>query len=103
MLLHSMGLRKVKPGEVIYRCGEPGDRLYVVHKGVVVESTRSSKDGKVEEQILGVGSFFGEEALLAENPRLRATTGGETMSPSGTFIVDPLHHFYSLYMKIDAS
>ncbi|CAM6121132.1 unnamed protein product [Calypogeia fissa] len=82
MLSHSMGLRKVKPGEVIYRPGEPGDRLYVVHKGTVVESTKSPKDGKVEEQILVAGSFFGEAALLTAEPRSQTTISGTAISPS---------------------
>lgn len=83
VLSHKMGLRRVKPGEVIYQPGDPGNRLYVVHKGTVVESSKSAEDGKVEEEILVAGSFFGEEALLTPEPRSHTVSGGSAYSPSG--------------------
>jgi signal-transduction protein with cAMP-binding, CBS, and nucleotidyltransferase domain len=89
MLSRSMGVKKLKPGEVIYRPGEVGDRLYVVHKGTVVEASRYPKDGRVEEQILVAGSFFGEEALLAADPRSKMTLIGEAVPPMGTYQSDP--------------
>src|SRR5207244_4841936 len=56
----------VKPaGESIIRQGEPGDALYVVVRGEVAVSL----DGVGEVATLGEGSFFGELALLTEQPR----------------------------------
>jgi putative ABC transport system ATP-binding protein len=56
------------PGTVIVRQGEPGDRFYVIHSGqaeVVVE-----RDGVQRRvAVLGERDFFGEAALLTNEPR----------------------------------
>ncbi|KAL2650296.1 hypothetical protein R1flu_018424 [Riccia fluitans] len=79
--LHSLGVRKLKPGDIIYRAGEPADRLYIVHKGTVVK-TNKTKDGKVQEEILTEGCFFGENALDTNVPRSTTATAGETTGRS---------------------
>lgn len=56
------------PGTVIMAAGEPGDCLYIVLDGVVqiVYPTRS---GEFELARMGPGNFFGEMALLNDQPR----------------------------------
>jgi signal transduction histidine kinase len=60
-------LRK-KPGEIIFREGEPGDSLYLVGQGCV--KIAKAPDG-VDHEILDYvdpGNFFGATALLAGEP-----------------------------------
>ncbi|MCX6130847.1 MAG: cyclic nucleotide-binding domain-containing protein [Proteobacteria bacterium] len=55
----------VVPGEKIFSCGDVGDSIYFILKGVV---NIVSKDGKLLAS-LSDGQFFGETALLTSNPR----------------------------------
>lgn len=57
------------PGERVFKQGESGDAFYIVYKGKV--EVRLNRwlflSKKVAE--LGVGSFFGEMALISDEPR----------------------------------
>jgi hypothetical protein len=55
---------EVHDAEVIFKKGDPGDALYIVRRGAV-----AIKDGKVELSIAKAGDFFGELALLDNEPR----------------------------------
>jgi CRP-like cAMP-binding protein len=57
-------IRRVHEGASIVRAGEPGDVLYVVLDGEVSVRRRG-----LPAIPLGIGSFFGELALLNEAPR----------------------------------
>lgn len=60
----------VKAGQVIIKQGDPGDYYYIVKSGRVSVSRKSTKIGK--PVVLGElkdGDGFGEEALLAGDPR----------------------------------
>jgi hypothetical protein len=54
----------VAPGEVIFKKGDPGDALYIVRRGAV-----SIRDGAIELSLAKTGDFFGELALLDNEPR----------------------------------
>ncbi|HEU4354833.1 MAG TPA: MFS transporter [Actinomycetota bacterium] len=62
----------VSAGDVVIREGDRGDRFYVIERGRVLVSSRSTP---VTE--LGPGSYFGEVALLYDQPR-NATVTAET-------------------------
>jgi hypothetical protein len=81
MLSHSMGIRRYRPGEPIYRAGDPGDCLYVVHRGTVVETAH---DRKGDQIILVKGSTFGEDALMGNEPRVSTMVAGPNEPPSTT-------------------
>ncbi len=53
-----------RAGEVIFRTGDPGEKMYVVLEGQV----RLSANGRELEQ-LGPGGVFGEIALIDNGPR----------------------------------
>jgi hypothetical protein len=55
---------EVPANEVIFKKGDPGDALYIVRRGVV-----SIRDGAVELALSKTGDFFGELALLDNEPR----------------------------------
>jgi CRP-like cAMP-binding protein len=63
-LLHQ---RNYKPGEEIFREGEPGVSMYIIEKGTVIITVGSPQEKTLAE--LHDGEFFGELALLDESPR----------------------------------
>jgi voltage-gated potassium channel len=64
-LMNELEPRIYVPGERIFRIGEMGDALYFVHSGQVEVLAR---DQSLIAQ-LGEGAFFGEMALVSDNPR----------------------------------
>lgn len=58
---------RLKPGEVVFKQGDPGDALYVVADGwvrVVAEGPPRTELGRLDD-----GEFFGEIALVTDEPR----------------------------------
>src|SRR5512143_1394615 len=68
--------REFPRGAVLFREGEPGNEMFVVHHGRVVIS---KKVGEVEKILstLGPGEFLGEMAILNNRPRSATATCGE--------------------------
>jgi CRP-like cAMP-binding protein len=56
-----------EPGELVFREGDTGDRLYIVLKGQAEVLMSARPDGPVAR--LGAGSYFGEMALLGSGRR----------------------------------
>jgi signal transduction histidine kinase len=72
-----IGVLRKKPGEIIFREGEPGDSLYLVGQGCV--KIAKAADG-VDHEILDYvdqGDFFGATALLAGEPHSTTATAVE--------------------------
>jgi CRP/FNR family cyclic AMP-dependent transcriptional regulator len=57
------------PGEVVFRQGERGDRLYIVKSGVLEVLTNRDGAEAVPVAYLGEGEVLGEVALLTGSPR----------------------------------
>ena len=57
-------IRRIHDGARVIRSGEPGDSLYVILDGEVSVGRRG-----LSPLILGIGSFFGELALIDGGPR----------------------------------
>jgi CRP-like cAMP-binding protein len=74
-LLEHVRERSVKPGEIVFRHGDPGDALYVVVSGgLEVLDEQEQPLAK-----LGEGDAFGEMALLSDGTRT-ATVRAETVA-----------------------
>src|SRR5712691_12990864 len=72
-----IGVLRKKPGEVIFREGEPGNSLYLVGQGCV--KIAKAAEG-VDREILDYvdqGNFFGATALLAGAPHSTTATAVE--------------------------
>jgi CRP-like cAMP-binding protein len=61
--------KKLAPGEVIFREGERGDRMYVVLEGQVMISKFIPGAGEEALAFLERGDYFGEMALIDNQPR----------------------------------
>jgi CRP-like cAMP-binding protein len=61
---------KFGPGAVVFKQGEPGDRMYVIKSGVLEVITQPvDNTPAVTVAFLGVGEVVGELALLTGSPR----------------------------------
>ena len=56
-------------GEVIFREGEPGDRMYILLAGAVELKIKVDRGETVIKTIDTPNEFFGEMALIDERPR----------------------------------
>lgn len=61
--------KKLSPGQVLFREGEPGDRMYVVLEGRVMISKYIQGAGEEALAFLERGDYFGEMALIENQPR----------------------------------
>jgi len=64
--------RRIGPGEILFRAGEPGDALYIIARGkveVLADDAESAKALNGPLAVLGEGHAFGEMALLSGRPR----------------------------------
>jgi len=72
-----------QPGDFIIRQDDPATNFYVIEKGEVEVVRSTDKDPKGEViAVLNEGSFFGERALLSNDPRVasvRARTAVEVL------------------------
>lgn len=63
-----------QPNQVIIREGTEGDFLFVIKNGKVMVSTKDIKGREIKLAELGPGDFFGEIALITNNPRTATVT-----------------------------
>jgi len=62
-------MREIRRKEVLYLPGEPGDRIYLLKRGVVKISALPEDGHEVILALLRKGDVFGEEAVLDDAPR----------------------------------
>ncbi len=73
-LQSSLGTVRLRRGEVLFREGDSGDKLYIVGDGKV-KLGRTSSDGRENLlAILGPGQMFGELSLFDPGPRSATVT-----------------------------
>jgi CRP-like cAMP-binding protein len=68
-LLETMIPVELSRGDVLFREGEPGDRLYVIAQGKIKLGRRSSDGRENLLSVLGPGEMFGELSLFDPGPR----------------------------------
>lgn len=71
-VLPAVMLYEYSPGETLFKQGEKGDAFYIVYQGKVAVSIRSGLLGLFSKTVaeLGPGGFFGEVALVSDEPRI---------------------------------
>jgi NADH dehydrogenase len=79
----SLAREHFEPGEIVFRQGDLGDRLYIIEKGEV--EVMKEEEGGAEKVLakLGPGQCFGEMALVSDAPRMatvRPLTGLDVLT-----------------------
>jgi CRP-like cAMP-binding protein len=87
--------QRYEPGEVLFREDDPGNTLYVVLEGEVMISKQIPGAGQEALAFLRRGEYFGEMALIDDQPRsasATAHTGGATVLAIAEEVVEGLLH-----------
>jgi CRP-like cAMP-binding protein len=69
LLIGRVDVRRLDAGEMLFKKGDPGEALFVVAAGEVVVTMPGRDDREVEVNRIPEGGFFGEIALLTDQPR----------------------------------
>lgn len=77
LLVSSAELRKYSTDQVIFEEGDAGDGMYVVQNGMVQISAPISQGERKRLARLGVGDYFGEMAIIDNEPRSASATAEE--------------------------
>ena len=72
-LMGGYGYERFKPGEVIFREGEPGTKIYFIVSGST-EVSKGADEDKVVMDVLGPGDALGEMAIISHEPRSATLT-----------------------------
>jgi CRP/FNR family cyclic AMP-dependent transcriptional regulator len=64
VLAQVMAEKTVAPGETLFRAGEPGDAMFVVHSGKVDLFVKDKAGQRITLHTAEAGEFFGELSLL---------------------------------------
>jgi putative ABC transport system ATP-binding protein len=62
------------PGSVIVRQGERGDDFFLIRRGKILVTMEDARSGSRQVNELGKGDFFGDRALLRDEPRSATVT-----------------------------
>jgi CPA1 family monovalent cation:H+ antiporter len=76
-LIKTLKKRIVPAGQTIIRQGEKGDAFFMIVSGSVSVSVKKGMVGQKKVAELGAGDFFGETALVTEEPRNATITADE--------------------------
>jgi CRP-like cAMP-binding protein len=68
--------RKYAPGEHIFKEGDHGEEMFIIHAGSV-RITKSTDEGEKTLVTLGAGDFFGEMAVIDKGPRSASAVANE--------------------------
>jgi CRP/FNR family cyclic AMP-dependent transcriptional regulator len=68
--------RIYKPGEAIFHEGEAGEAMFIIQEGEVRIHKRV-RDRETTLAVLKAGDFFGEMAIIDQEPRSASATAGE--------------------------
>jgi CRP/FNR family transcriptional regulator, cyclic AMP receptor protein len=85
VLAAAMSERSVKANECLFRIGDPGDQMFIVHTGQVELFVKDKAGQKIVLHVAEVGEFFGELSLLDGGPR---TATASALDDGELLIVD---------------
>jgi putative ABC transport system ATP-binding protein len=68
-----------RPGTVIVRQGDVGDDFFLIRRGNVLVTKEDTRSGSRQVNELGKGDFFGDRALLRDEPRNATVTAVDTV------------------------
>ena len=75
ILSRTSGFKKLQAGEVLYRQGNKGDRMFLLLEGLLTSVyTLSGYEGSAKVEQTESGHHFGEECVLGENSRSSTVT-----------------------------
>ncbi|MFN2225211.1 MAG: Crp/Fnr family transcriptional regulator [Anaerolineae bacterium] len=83
-LARALNRRHCARGELILHQGDPGDSLYIVVSGRVRIYTLSPEGHELSVWLCDEGDFFGEMALLSDEPR---SANAEAMLPTEVLVL----------------
>lgn len=88
-LVDKMEPKMVAAGETVIQQGETGREMYILNEGTCEVSVKDMESGNVKViAVIESGSFFGESALLRNEPRNASIT---TLSPVVLCRLDKVH------------
>ncbi|MBI3564571.1 MAG: cyclic nucleotide-binding domain-containing protein [Elusimicrobia bacterium] len=76
-ILPHVRIHSFSPGETVFRQGERGDAFYIVYKGSVTVRLRKLLLLSKAVAALKEGDFFGEIALISDEPRTATVVAAE--------------------------
>jgi CRP/FNR family transcriptional regulator, cyclic AMP receptor protein len=85
VLAAAMQERAVKANECLFRIGDPGDQMFIVHAGLVELFVKDKAGQKIVLHVAEVGEFFGELSLLDGGSR---TATASALDDGELYIVD---------------
>jgi len=96
VLAQSMVEREVKPGEVLFKSGDPGDSMFIVQSGKVELFVKDKAGQKIVLHTAQAPDHFGELSLLDGGSR----TAGATVIEAGTILVLDREDLLQLFRKL---
>jgi CRP/FNR family cyclic AMP-dependent transcriptional regulator len=85
VLAQAMQERTVKPGEVLFRDGDPGDSMFIVLTGSIELFVKDTAGQKIQLHIATTADFFGELSLLDGGSR---TASAVAVAESNLYVLD---------------
>lgn len=73
MVTAKMVRRRFDRGEVLFHQGDVGDSVHIIERGCVAVRISTPAGDEVTLAVLGVGDFFGEQALITDEARRTAS------------------------------
>jgi putative ABC transport system ATP-binding protein len=71
--------KSYQPGSVIVRQGDQGDEFFLIRRGKALVTIEDGPSGSHQVSELGKGDFFGDRALLRDEPRSATVTAADTV------------------------
>ena len=91
LLTKDAQLRSLRPGEIVFNQGDPGDSFYIVYSGKIRIIQKKEGGGEVNLGVSVRGDHFGETALITESPRNATARAAE----DSVLIVIPCTSFHA--------